>query len=266
MQPTLESNLRDLRRRIGDAAEAAGRPRGDVQLVAVTKSVPSEVAASLAALGVEDLGENRAGELEAKARSLAEHRAAVRWHFVGHLQGNKARRVVQIADAIHSIDSLKLLETVERLAGELGRRPRLFLQLKLHPEAEKSGMDPDELSEATEAARRLAHARLCGLMAMAPLVGAPGPARTDAARRVFERLRDIAATCDARAFERGRVELSMGMSDDFEVAIAAGSHWVRVGTALFDGLATGSSARADSTGGTGSTGRTGPVRRGEVER
>jgi pyridoxal phosphate enzyme (YggS family) len=228
-----------------------------VQLVAVTKRVPAVVAADLAGLGAPDLGENRADELELKARVLAERGATVRWHFVGHLQGNKARRVVALADAIHSIDSLKLLSGVDRLARELGRRPVVFLQIKLHPEAEKSGMHPDEAPDAIAAARELAHVRLRGLMTMAPLVGSSGSARLDAARRVFERLRDIAEACDGGAFERGRAELSMGMSDDFEVAIAAGSDWVRVGTALFGGIAAAPSARSPHAS---------APRRGEVER
>jgi hypothetical protein len=245
LQPTLESNLRHLRRRIDEAAERAGRARDDVHLLAVTKGVSADFAADLARLAVTDLGENRADELEDKAQALAARGVTIRWHFIGHLQSNKARRVVTRAHAIHSIDSLKLLASVDRLAGELGRRPDLFLQLKLHPEAEKSGMDPEEAQEAVDAARGLAHVRLRGLMTMAPLAGAPGPARMQAARTVFERLRDIAATCDPTAFDGRRIELSMGMSDDFEIAIAAGSHWVRIGSALFAGLAAASLSEAD---------------------
>jgi pyridoxal phosphate enzyme (YggS family) len=231
LQPSLENNLSSVRRRIGDAAARAGRRDADVHLVAVTKSVPVEIATQLAELGQVDLGESRADELERKVDRLARSGVTARWHFVGHLQRNKARRVVERADFIHSVDSLSLLGAIDRLAGELGRQPQLFLQVKMHPEPAKSGFDPSELAEAIDAARDLEHARLRGLMAMAPLGG-----EIEAARRAFEGLRDLARTSDASAFCEGRAELSMGMSGDFEVAIAAGSDWVRVGTALFEGL------------------------------
>jgi pyridoxal phosphate enzyme (YggS family) len=267
LQPSLQSNLQSIRRRIGDAAVRAGRPADRVHLLAVTKSVPPETAAELVRLGQLDLGESRADELERKADALSGLGAALRWHFIGHLQRNKARRVVARADVIHSVDSIPLLATLDRLAAELGREPEIFLEVKLAPESEKSGLDPDELPAAIAAARDLRHVRLLGLMTMAPLVETSEPERVRAARRVFERLSTLAGTIDARAFRDERVQLSMGMSDDFEIAIAAGSDWVRIGTSLFAGLpAAGPSAprAARATGlerGPGATIR-GPLGRG----
>jgi pyridoxal phosphate enzyme (YggS family) len=236
LQPPLELNLRTVRQRIVDAATRAGRGAADVHLVAVTKSVSCAAASALVRLGAIDLGESRAGDLEAKCESLARAGQTARWHFIGHLQRNKARRVVERADFIHSVDSIELLCGIDRIAGELHRRPHIFLQVKMHPEPSKSGFDPSALAGALAAARLLEHIQLRGLMAMAPLEGATESARTDAARNAFEGLRDLARASDPRAFHDGRAELSMGMSGDFEVAIAAGSDWVRIGGALFEGV------------------------------
>lgn len=216
--------------------------------MAVTKAVTSQTAAELARLGQVDLGESRADELERKAESLARWGVAARWHFVGHVQSNKARRVVQRADVIHSVDSLGLLATIDRLAAELGRSPAVYLQVKLHPEPEKSGLAPAELAGAVSTARALRHVSLRGLMTMAPLVEGSESARVQAARQVFEGLAALARTLDGRDFQDGRVRLSMGMSDDFEIAILAGADCVRIGTSLFEGLP-GAPAEARSTEG-----------------
>ena len=235
MQPSLESNLTSVRREIGAAAVRSGRDAQAVRLLAVTKSVDAAIAAELCALGQTDLGENRADELERKCRQLEREGARPRWHFVGHLQRNKARRVVQHADVIHSVDSPALLVAIDRLAGELGRRPALFLQVKLYPEREKAGLDPRDVADVVEQARSLANVNLSGLMTMAPLI-APERERARAARGVFTGLRELSRTLDARAFDGGHVALSMGMSDDFEIAIECGSDWVRIGTRLFGAI------------------------------
>jgi len=232
LQPSLESNLKSVRAAIGAAAVRSGRDAGAVRLLAVTKSVDPAAAAELCALGQTDLGENRADELERKSRFLAEHAVRPRWHFVGHLQRNKARRVVERAGVIHSVDSLALLVAIDRLAAELGIQPALFLQVKLYAEPEKTGLDPNEVAGVVERAGALEHVQLWGLMTMAPLIAAESE-RVRAARDVFEGLRDLSRTLDRRAFHEERVQLSMGMSDDFEIAIAAGSDWVRIGTRLF---------------------------------
>lgn len=236
MQPSLESNLKSVRGAIGAAAVRSGRDAAAVRLLAVTKSVDPAAAADLCALGQTDLGENRADELERKSRFLAEHGARPRWHFIGHLQRNKARRVVERAGVIHSVDSLALLIAIDRLAAELDKEVALFLQVKLYPELEKTGLDPNEVAGVVDRARALEHVRLWGLMTMAPLIEA-GSERIRAARGVFEGLRDLSRKLDRRAFHEERVQLSMGMSDDFEIAIAAGSDWVRIGTRLFHAAA-----------------------------
>jgi len=233
LETSLERNLARLRRRIAAAAEEAGRAAGEVELVAVTKTVDSRVAAELLRLGQRDLGENRASELERKAAQLAAGGLGARWHFIGHVQRNKARRVVQHADVIHSVDSLRLLETLERTAEELGRRPGVYVQLHLTPEIEKTGIDASELDEVLARLAGMRHLEPLGLMAMGPRE----ESRACGAEDVFARLAALARARDGRPpFVERRCRLSMGMSGDFELAIAHGSDVVRVGSALFEGV------------------------------
>ncbi len=238
--PTLQTNLADVRTAIDRAALRSGRRGAEVDLVAVTKSVEPDVAAELVRLGQLDLGESRASELERKHRALREAGLAPRWHFLGHLQGNKVRRVVAIATSIHSIDSLRLLDAVDRAAGELGARPEVWIQVKLSSEPTKTGLDRRELDQAFERAAGSAHLRLAGLMTLAPLATDAGPAETEAsARRVFRELHGLARQVGMRdALAPRRVRTSMGMSSDFEWAVEEGSDLVRVGSRLFEGCDT----------------------------
>lgn len=237
---TLESNLRAVRERLARSAAHAGRDPAGVRLVAVTKSTTPARAAELASLGVLDLGESRADALVEKAAALGGLAPAPRWHFLGHLQRNKARRVVEHADAIHSVDSPALLAALARLGRELGRAPELYLQLKLAAEPSKTGAAPAELPALLDAARAEPNVRLAGLMTIAPLVEDEA-ARLPAARAAFRALaahaRELERRADdARLFVDGRVRLSMGMTDDFEVAVEEGADVVRIGSALFAGL------------------------------
>jgi uncharacterized pyridoxal phosphate-containing UPF0001 family protein len=158
----------------------------------------------------------------------------VRWHFVGHLQRNKARRVLSRADVIHSVDSEALWRTLAAAASELGRSTGIFLQVKLFDEPAKSGLAPAELPALVELARE-GPLPLLGLMTIAPLVEPPDAARS-AARAVFEQLAELAAILPAAAFAGGRPRLSMGMSADFEEAIQAGADVLRIGSLFFEGV------------------------------
>lgn len=248
---TLQTNLLRVRAAIAAAARRAGRDPSEVSLVAVTKTVPAAVAAELVRLGQRDLGENRADVLEEKAAWFdsrgfgAPDAGGPRWHFVGHLQRNKARRVVERAHVVHSVDSLQLLETLDRIAVDVGRSLDVYLQVKLHPEPTKSGFALADVPEALTAARAARRLRLVGLMAMAPLVEDDEVRRVAAARETFTRLaaaaRELSRTEPAGSPALGT---SMGMSEDFEVAIEAGSTCVRVGSALFAGLDAGAGRNA----------------------
>jgi pyridoxal phosphate enzyme (YggS family) len=239
----LEANLTRVRGRIEQACAAARRPISEVELLAVTKSVEPEVALGLARLGVRDCAENRVDQLERKVAWMQAHDAGPRWHMIGHLQGNKVRRAVRVAQTVHSVDSLKLLAAIERAAAEEGRHLGVYLELKLVDVDQRTGLGAGELDALLDAAPALANVDLLGLMTMAaPCETArEGDLASQAsARATFRRLREIAEGLSAarRArFAGGRVRLSMGMSSDLEAAIHEGAHVVRVGSALFEGLA-----------------------------
>ena len=229
----LERNVLQVRARIDRCARSCGRDPRDVQLLAVTKTVGVETCRALLELGVRELGENRAESLVAKHEALAACEPAPGWHYIGQLQRNKARRVLQAAAVVHSIDSLRLLESVERICAEERLPRRGYLQLKLWPEEAKGGADPSELEALLDAATRCRWFSIEGFMAMAPLVEDESASRR-AAAEVFARCADLARVHSARF--RGGCRLSMGMSGDYDLAIAAGAHVVRVGSALYEGL------------------------------
>lgn len=243
MPATLESNLRAILGAIAAETERAGRSADKVRLLAVTKGVAPPVALELARLGQRDLGENRLPNLLEKRAHLAAAGAEVTWHFIGKIQRNKARKVVLNADVLHSVDGLRLLETLERVAAEEDRRVRVYLEVKLSDDSDKHGFAPDELEGAARAAGSSEHLELLGLMTMATRpTDDTDPAAAEAlAREEFDRLAELAGELErnpetAAAFPAGRAQLSIGMSGDYAAAIAAGSDVVRIGTALFAGL------------------------------
>lgn len=229
MPTTLAQNLARVRREIAQSARAADRDPALVQLVGVTKSVSVDLALSLTTLGVTDLGENRVDDLERKAGALQERGVACRWHFVGHVQRNKAARVARLADVVHSLDSTTLAQVLDRHAGLVGRSLDVYVQVKLAPEETKSGLDPRDLPAVLAAVRDARSLRLAGLMTMAPLVPHDPTHAAARAEEVFERLAELGR-------EHEVAGLSMGMSDDFAIAVRHGSTCVRIGSALFEGV------------------------------
>jgi PLP dependent protein len=211
--------------RLQMACRRAGRARSEVTLVAVTKTVSAELAADLPQLGVFDLGENRPQELWRKAALLP----PVRWHLIGHLQRNKVEQTLPLVYSIHSIDSERLLTTVEETAAKQRRRVPVLLQVNVSGEASKHGFTPDEVLRLVPRLAELRQAQVRGLMTMAPLEDDPERCRPGFAglRQVRDRLqRELGDTHEMR-------ELSMGMSNDFEVAIEEGATLVRLGSVLF---------------------------------
>ncbi len=226
---TLRENLNFVRERIARAARVAGRDGDAVRLVAVTKQVDDAIARALIELGVTDLGESRPQELWRKRQLVA---GPCRWHLIGPLQRNKARRTLPLVDMIHSVDSLRLLEWLDSQARELDLQPAALLEVNVSGEMAKHGFRPDEARTAINSAGKLERVRVCGLMTMAPYDAEP-----ERARPVFAALREL---CDALRRDAPTncplIELSMGMSGDFEVAVEEGATIVRVGSALFRGI------------------------------
>lgn len=221
----LEESLPRVRDHIAEAASAAGRDPAEITLVAVTKGHP--IAAVEAALdaGLVDLGENRVGELEAKAGRVP--RESVRWHMVGHVQRRKAPRVLDVADLVHSVDSVRLAERFSRVAGEAGRDVDVLFQVNTSGEQAKYGLPPAEALDRIPELARLAGIRARGLMTMAPLTD-----DESVLRGTFSRLRELGERLGREVPGFGP-ELSMGMTNDLRIAVEEGSTMVRIGTALF---------------------------------
>lgn len=208
------------------ACQRSGRDPQTVQLVCVTKTVPLETIRQVVALGVADLGENRVQEAREKQPSLP--RPSIRWHLIGHLQRKKAHDAVELFDVIHSVDSVRLAEELERRTQ--GKQLDVFVQVNVSGEATKSGCTPDEAEQLAQAVLRLPHLRLQGLMTIPPFSENPEDARPH-----FRHLRELRDELSQSLSHVATwpLALSMGMSNDFEVAIEEGADVIRIGTAIF---------------------------------
>ena len=229
LEERLRRNLESVRSRIAAACGRSGRSPGDVKLVAVTKMVGLEEARAIASLGVTDLGENRVEEGLVKMEAMGQLAPGLRWHMIGHLQSRKARDAVGRFALIHSVDSLKLLGELEKRSQAAGVTTDILAEINVSGEEAKFGLSPEELEGFCRAASGCARVRLCGLMTMAPLVG-----KAEDFRGIFRSLRQLRDGMNAAGACRAPLaELSMGMTNDFEVAVEEGASIVRIGTALF---------------------------------
>jgi PLP dependent protein len=229
----IAANLHAVRARIAAAADACGRKPESVRLIAVSKTFPAESVRAAIAAGQRDFGENKVQEAIPKIEKIASegHGAddEIRWHLIGHLQSNKARKAARPFDVIHSIDSVDLLQKIDAAAREARRSPELLIQVDLAGEATKFGAPLEALQPIFDAAASLTSARLVGLMVLPPWSEDP-----EVARPYFRRLRELRDELGSRGVPAASLhELSMGMSHDYEVAIAEGATLVRVGTAIF---------------------------------
>lgn len=228
----IAENLAAVRARIARAAADSGRDPGDIRLIAVSKTFGLDAVRAAIAAGQRDFGENKVQEGLTKIDALAaspEVADSLRWHLIGHLQSNKAKRAARPFDAIHSIDSLDLLAKVDAAAHDVRRKPELLIQVDLAGEATKFGAAGDAVREILRAGEQLTAARIVGLMVLPPFYDDPASARP-----YFRQLRALRDALLADGVPAAMLrELSMGMSHDFEVAIAEGATMVRVGTAIF---------------------------------
>jgi pyridoxal phosphate enzyme (YggS family) len=227
-QEQLAARLAGVRARIAAAAQKCGRSPDEVTLIAISKTHPASAIKQLLELGTADVGENRVQEADEKLTEIGRDKA--RWHLVGHLQANKARRAVNIFDVIHSLDSVDLARRLDRICIEVGRESLpLLIQVDLGHEETKSGIDESELTHLVDSFGPLTRLKFVGLMTLPPFFDDP-----EQGRPFFRRLRELRDELARRgAFGDRPGELSMGMTHDFEVAIEEGATMVRIGTAIF---------------------------------
>jgi pyridoxal phosphate enzyme (YggS family) len=226
----LRNRLASVEQRITAACQRSGRSRSEVTLVAVTKTISIELAALLRELGLLDLGESRPQELWRKAAALPKN---VRWHLIGHLQRNKIAQSLPLVMLIHSVDSARLLQALDDEAGKQGRKVNVLLEVNTSGEASKLGFAPRDLPALAATLAGFQHVSITGLMTMAALQ------EPEACRPSFAMLRQLCEHFSALAAvppPHSRLQLSMGMSNDFEVAIEEGADFVRLGSVLFEGL------------------------------
>lgn len=224
----LRENLNAVQKRIADAAQRGGRDAAEIRLISVSKTFPAETLQMAVAAGATDLGENRIQEAESKIAEIG--RTAARWHLIGNLQANKARKAVRIFDVIQTLDSLELAQRLERICQEEGRENlEVLIQIDLAGETQKSGVSEQDLPQIVEFIQTARHLKLKGLMILPPFYN-----EAERVRPFFRRLREIRDELQKQnAFGESSGELSMGMSGDFEAAIEEGATLVRVGTAIF---------------------------------
>jgi pyridoxal phosphate enzyme (YggS family) len=223
----IADRLAEVRARISAAARSAGRDPASVRLVAVSKTFPLNLIRDAYAAGQRDFGENRVQEALQKIAAATD--LEIRWHLLGHLQINKARKAGPAFATIHGVDSVELLQKLDAAAGESGRATELLIQVDLAGEATKFGVPPDEVPRLFEAAGACRAARVAGLMTLPPY-----PETPEDARPYFRRLRELRDQWLTSGVPAPMLrELSMGMSGDFEVAVQEGATMVRVGTAIF---------------------------------
>jgi pyridoxal phosphate enzyme (YggS family) len=230
---SIRARLAEVRGRVAAAARSAGRDPADIRLVAVSKTFPPEAVLEAAEAGQTDFGENRVQEALQKQQALQKiARSAdlpIRWHLLGHLQANKARKAAPAFAVIQSVDGVDLLNRLDRAAVDAGCEPELLIQVDLAGEATKFGAAPADVPGLLEAAAACRAVRIVGLMTLPPAPDAP-----EDSRPWFRRIRELREQWLAAGTPDGMLrELSMGMSGDFEVAIEEGATMVRVGTAIF---------------------------------
>lgn len=222
--PDISEILSAVRERIDAACAKSGRKPGDVEIIGVTKTHGPDVVREAWEAGIRIMGENK---IQEAAWKIPESVSGPAWHLVGHLQRNKVRPALELFSVIHSVDSVRLLEQIEHVADEAGHRPEILLEVNVSGEASKDGLQPESAPEVIERALACRNVTLTGLMTMAPFC--PDP---ELARPVFARLRECRDRWE-RLFGIGLPNLSMGMSNDYAVAVEEGATWVRLGTVLF---------------------------------
>ena len=222
----LKENLSEVEERIQAACERAGRKRDEVTLIAVSKTKPPHMLQEAYDLGVRVFGENKVQEIREKYEILPQD---IQWHMIGHLQTNKVKYIIDKVKLIHSVDSLKLGETIEKEAAKQNRIMDILLEVNVAQESSKFGLKTEEVIPLMEKFSQLPHLRVKGLMTIAPFVENP-----EENRKHFKKLYQLYVDIKSKNIDNGTMSvLSMGMTGDFEVAVEEGATMIRVGTGIF---------------------------------
>ena len=228
MKSIIEKNIETIKKQVRSAAERSGQREEDIKIIAVTKNVPIDRILMAIGAGIRDIGENKAQEITKKHNEL-KNEDDICWHFVGHLQRNKVRQIIDFVDCIQSVDSLRLLEEINTRALENNRVQGILLQVNMAKEAAKHGFMSDDVLGVLERIGDFGHVRVKGLMNIAPFFDDPQKARSVFAKMkaLFDQLKEGGIPGVELHY------LSMGMTNDFEVAIESGANMVRIGTGIF---------------------------------
>ena len=222
----LRENFRQVEENIRRACGRAGRDPGDVTLIAVSKTKPVELLREAYDLGTRVFGENKVQEIVEKYEALPKD---IHWHMIGHLQRNKVKYIIDKVDLIHSVDSVRLAETIEKEAAKLDLTANILLEVNVAEEESKFGLKVEEVDQVVDEIAKFSHIKVCGLMTIAPFVENP-----EENRPYFRRLRNLSVDIGAKNIDNVTMSiLSMGMTNDYEVAVEEGATMVRVGTGLF---------------------------------
>lgn len=222
----INENLKNIYSTIKAAAEKSGRKSEDIKLIAVTKTVGVDRIRQVVEAGIMDLGENRVQELTEKFDQLD---PACRWHLIGHLQTNKVKYIINKVSMIHSVDSISLAKEINSRAAKHGLKMDILLQINVSGEESKFGIDPSRVEEFLEAISHMENIHLKGLMTIAPYAENP-----EEIRPIFKKLYQIYIDIKSKSIDNVNMDyLSMGMSNDFEIAIEEGANMIRVGTGIF---------------------------------
>ncbi len=221
----VKDNIVQIRERIISACSKVNRDPADIKIVAVSKGRGVEEIKEAISFGLNDIGENRIQEVLEKHNKLHAEGigSSIRWHMIGHLQTNKVKDAVKIFSLIHSVDSLILAQEINKRAAQINKTQDILIEIKTSPEATKSGVDPDRASEIIQGISQLQNIHIKGLMTIAPLVN-----RAEEARPYFKKLRQLRDSINMS------YKLSMGMTDDFEIAIEEGAEIIRIGRGIFE--------------------------------
>ncbi len=223
---SVRENIQSVQDRIASTAQRVGRESDSITLIAISKTKPVSLIVEAIDAGITDIGENRVQEAKGK-RSQVDR--PVSWHLVGHLQTNKVKQALKIFDLIHSVDSIRLLAEIERQSCRLNRRTDVLVEVNTSGEESKYGLQPNEVLSFMESASEYSHVRLKGLMTVGEFM--PNP---EEVRPSFTLLRSLKETIDSQGYQNVEMKyLSMGMTNDFEVAIEEGANMVRIGSAIF---------------------------------